>query len=59
MISGGFLVFLLLARPAQQEPAHTPSSDPACRAAEQGEHVGRQQHGRGCSARESGPVVSA
>lgn len=57
--SGGFLIFLLLASPAQHEPAHTPSSDPACRAAEQGEHVGRQQHGRGCSVRESGPFVSA
>lgn len=37
LISGGFLVLLLLASPAQQEPAHTPSFDPACRAAEQGE----------------------
>lgn len=58
LISGGFLVLLLLASPAQQEPAHTPSSDAACRAAEQGEPVGGQQPGRERSARASGPIVS-
>lgn len=48
----------MLASSAQQEPVNAPGSNLACKAANQGGHVGSKSHGKVLS-RQSGPVLVA